>query len=64
MRDIVETKLVHQCSVNRRFIEMQIQSIDFDGGIVKINETKYAKLWVRLSKCEFEMGKNTTFQQI
>lgn len=44
MRDIIETKLVHQCSVNRRFIEMQIQSIDFDGGIVKINETKYAKL--------------------
>lgn len=29
---------------------MQIESIDFDEGIVKISETKYSKQWVRLSK--------------
>lgn len=32
---------------------MQIESIDFDEGIVKFSETEYAKQWVRLSKCEF-----------
>lgn len=39
-----------QCSVNKRFIEMQIESIDFDEGIER--DGKRVRVSVRDRKCK------------